>query len=171
MSAGGWGDQLPGATGPVSMAGLSPVAAVWLPTEQGEGLLRLSLSHLDHRLGTWPAARASWVSPQGSGSPLLAVTVEVKWGAWVGTGGMMTLSAVAPVGQKWEAGDLGPVGYWSGVTTSPSSTSIHRFLPPSFPLLPSSPPTPPSHCSLHGHHHLHQPRSLLPIRAIPATTL
>lgn len=55
----------------------SPVAATWLPTEQGDGLLCLSLSHLDHRSGDLACSRASWVSPpQGSGSPLRLVTVE-----------------------------------------------------------------------------------------------
>lgn len=57
----GPGEQLPASTGPVSMAGLGPVAALCLPTDQGNEPLRCSLSHLNHRSGVWTVAFASWV--------------------------------------------------------------------------------------------------------------
>ena len=77
---GGRGDQLPGAMGRQNTPGLSLVAATWLPTDQGDELLHLSLSHLDHRSGTWLPACVPRVSPQGSGSLLLAYDLEVKRG-------------------------------------------------------------------------------------------
>ena len=55
------GEQLPASTGPVSMAGLGPVAVVCLPTDQDNEPLRRSLSHLNHHSRMWMVAFASWV--------------------------------------------------------------------------------------------------------------
>lgn len=160
------------------MAGLSPVAATWLPTEQGDGLPRLSLSHLDHCSGLGLLPVLPGFPPKARGVRCWLVTLEVKWGEWVGTGCSRQHDDTVRCGSRGpEVGGRrsGSCGVRELASPRPpSSTSTHHFLPPSPPWSPSSFPAPPSHPSHHhllGHRHLHQVRRLLPIHTIPATTL